>query len=87
MELIYLKYLQKKLDDLHRNAHVYILKTDDSKFIVSIPQIHWSTELNVLDEFEQKVKHLIDSLNFHMYDGDSKSLAQTIGEMTITKDN
>ncbi len=82
----YLKYLQKKLNDLHRNAHVYIIKTEDDKFIVSIPQIHWSTELNVLDEFEQKVNHLINSLNFHMYDGDSKSLAHTISKMTMTKE-
>lgn len=80
-----MKYLQKKLDDLHKNAHVYIIKTD-KKFIVSIPQIHWSTELSVLDEFEQKVNHLINSLNFHMYEGDSKSLAHTISEMTTTKE-
>lgn len=79
-----MKYLQKKLDDLHRNANVYIIKTDDKKFIVAIPQIHWSTELNVLDEFEQKVNHLIKSLNFHMYDGDCKSLAHTISEMTLS---
>ncbi|MEY8738381.1 YueH family protein [Bacillales bacterium AN1005] len=81
-----MKFLQKKLDDLHRNAHVYIIKTDDNKFIVSIPQIHWSTELNVLDEFEHKVNHLIHSLNFHMYDGDYKSLARTISEMTFSKE-
>jgi len=81
-----MKYLQKKLDVLHRNADVFIIKTEDDRFIVSIPQIHWSTELNALDEFEQKVNHLIHSLNFHMYDGDCKSLAHTISELTISKE-
>ncbi|TRZ39321.1 hypothetical protein CEQ21_07105 (plasmid) [Niallia circulans] len=81
-----MKYLQKKLDDLHRNAHVYIIKTNDNKFVISIPQIHWSTELNALDEFEQKVNHLILSLNFHMYDGDSKALARRISEWTNIKE-
>lgn len=32
-----MKYLQKKLDVLHRNADIFIIKTQDNRFIVSIP--------------------------------------------------
>ncbi|PKG30802.1 YueH family protein [Cytobacillus horneckiae] len=60
-----------------------MIHTADEKYIIAIPDIHWSAEVNGLAEFDAKVNHLIDSLTFHLYEGNSQELAHSISLLTV----
>ncbi|MGM0852823.1 MAG: YueH family protein [Bacillota bacterium] len=58
-------------------AEVYLHKTPDKQFIVSIPAIHWSAEFNLKDD----ISKLQSSLNFHMFQGDTDELVTAIEKL------
>ncbi|WP_404292644.1 YueH family protein [Cytobacillus kochii] len=78
-----MKYLQEKMHLLgERHSNVYIIKTPEEKYIVSIPDLHWSAQIGCLEEFQQKVEYLNDSLSFHLYEGNSYELAYRLSKLT-----
>lgn len=83
-----MKYLQEKIHLLgERNSNVYIIKTPDEQYIVSIPDLHWSAQISCLVEFQQKVEYLEESLAFHLYEGDSFELAFKLSQLTELNKN
>lgn len=81
-----MKYLQEKINLLgERKSDVYVIKTSDERYIVSIPDLHWSAQVSCLEEFEQKVRYFNDSLTFHLYEGDSSALAYKLSQLTDLK--
>ncbi|MDQ0268151.1 YueH family protein [Cytobacillus purgationiresistens] len=69
-----------------KNSDVFVIKTADHRYIVSIPDIHWSGQVNELDEFDQRVNHLIGSLTFHLYEGNSQELAHNLALLTVNNE-
>lgn len=59
-------------------AEVYLHKTPDKRFIVSIPEIHWSAEFKQTDELLTQTEHLQFSLNFNLYEGNTDDLVRAI---------
>jgi hypothetical protein len=62
-------------------AEVYLHKTPDKRFIVSIPAIHWSAEFDQADELLNQTEHLQLSLNFHLFEGNTDDLVKAIMEL------
>ena len=62
-------------------AEVYLHKTPDNRFIVSIPAIHWSAEFNQQDDISVQSIKLQSSLNFHMFQGDTDELVTAIEKL------
>ncbi|CAM3715873.1 YueH family protein [Mesobacillus zeae] len=62
-------------------AEVYMHKTADGRYIVAIPDIHWSTKFHELDQFDRQFDHLQQSLNFHLFEGNTDDLAKAIMNM------
>jgi hypothetical protein len=62
-------------------AEVYLHKTPDKRFIVSIPTIHWSAEFNQKDDISIQNTKLQSSLNFHMFQGDTDELVTAIEKL------
>jgi hypothetical protein len=62
----------------NKYAEVFLNITKDKRFIISIPSIGWSAEINQLDELKSQFEHLQSSLNFHMFEGNSEELAEAI---------
>ncbi len=62
----------------NKSAEVYLHKTEDNRFIVSIPEIHWSAEFNDSDELLAQADHLQSSLNYHLFEGNTEILVNAI---------
>lgn len=59
-------------------ADVFIYKTDDQRVVVAIPEIHWSAILTEGDCQNDQFEHVENSLNFHLFQGDTKILTKAI---------
>lgn len=64
-----------------KKAEVYLHRTRDRRFIVSIPDIHWSAEFKEIDKISTQTEHLKNSLNYHLFEGDTDKLASSILEL------
>jgi hypothetical protein len=62
-------------------AEVFLHITPDKRFIVSIPEIHWSAEFNQIDELGIQTDHLKSSLDFHMFQGNTDELVASINKL------
>jgi len=69
-----------------KNTKLYMMKTDTGDFIIAIPKINWSAELQESDTAQQRIEHIHASLTFHMYDGDIDTLAHMITMYTMHYD-
>lgn len=69
-----------------KNTKLYMMKTDNGRFIIAIPKIHWSAELKEEDDPKKRFEHIHASLTFHMYDGDINMLANNITMYTMHYD-
>ncbi|MBH0171911.1 hypothetical protein HU823_21630 [Fictibacillus sp. 18YEL24] len=49
--------------------------------MVSIPTIHWSAEFKEIDKISTQTNHLQNSLNYHLFEGDTNKLAESIIEL------
>ncbi|MBH0175684.1 hypothetical protein IHV09_19100 [Fictibacillus sp. 23RED33] len=65
----------------NKNAEVFLHRTSDRRFIVAIPTIHWSAEFEEVDKISIQTEHLQNSLNYHLFDGDTNKLADSIIEL------
>ncbi|WP_370568855.1 YueH family protein [Fictibacillus sp. 7GRE50] len=64
---------------LHGNTmEVFLYRTKDRRYIVAIPSIHWSTEFREIDKITLQTDHLKNSLNYHLYAGDTNKLVTSI---------
>ena len=67
------------LEDLTQTGYkLYIMKTPDQSFVISIPKLNWSTEIDNSFCMNQRFDHILNSLIFQMYDGDCAHLTQQI---------
>lgn len=71
----------------NKDTEVFIMKTPDERFIISIPKIHWSTELVMSCDLDSQFDHIQSSLIFHMYEGDPSILAKNITQHTSHYDD
>lgn len=62
----------------NKMAEVFLHRTQDGRFIVAIPEIHWSAEFNEDDGSLHKYDHLRNSLNYHLFSGNTDDLAESI---------
>jgi YueH-like protein len=62
----------------NKEAEVFLHRTEDRRFIVAIPDIHWSAEFNEEDGSLHKIDHLRNSLNYHLFSGNTDELAESI---------
>ncbi|KZZ84750.1 MULTISPECIES: YueH family protein [Bacillaceae] len=62
----------------NRVAEVFLHKTANGQFIAAVPDIHWSAKFNQIDELHDQFVHLQSSLNFHMFEGNTDELAESI---------
>ncbi|MBH0167655.1 hypothetical protein IHV12_22375 [Fictibacillus sp. 7GRE50] len=46
-----------------------------------IPTIHWSAEFKEIDKISTQTNHLQNSLNYHLFEGDTNKLAESIIEL------
>ncbi|HWJ77590.1 MAG TPA: YueH family protein [Niallia sp.] len=67
------------LEDYTLNGYkLYIMKTPTQSFVLSIPKLNWSTEIDSSFCDKQKLHHICNSLIFQMYDGDCSTFAEEI---------
>lgn len=67
------------IEEILESGHkIFILKLPDQSFIISIPKLNWSTEINTSFCEESIFDHILSSLIFQMYDGNCNQLTQQI---------
>ncbi|MED1866036.1 YueH family protein [Fictibacillus nanhaiensis] len=62
----------------NKSSEVFLHKTSDKRFIVAIPDLHWSAEFKDIDHIAIQKEHLNNSLNFHLFSGDTEELVDSI---------
>jgi len=62
----------------NKMAEVFLHRTQDGRYIVAIPDIHWSAEFNEDDGSLHKIDYLRNSLNYHLFSGNTDDLAESI---------
>ncbi|MFY4773627.1 YueH family protein [Metabacillus sp. RGM 3146] len=59
-------------------AELFVHRTTDGRYIISIPKIHWSAQINAEEEYDTHFKHIQSSLNFQLFDGDTDNAVHLI---------
>jgi hypothetical protein len=65
----------------NKSAEVFLYLTDDKRFIVSIPAIHWSAEFKEENDEGFQTDKLRSSLNFHLFEGNTDELVTAINTL------